>query len=164
MSIGHRKSSLVRIFALAGVAALTACDERGVGDRAADGAVRIREKLVAAPADAAGLHTWNGSAQYCQDLISNGHDDWVLPTMDQLNWMYQHKDTGAFAGTFKDRAQGNALVNGNTVAHWYWSAEEHPNSSDHAGIQSFSPGGDGWGPKEELKLSVRCVRAQPAVP
>ena len=124
------------------------------GNRLADGTIYAGNGFAAAPADAPGRYTWHDGNQYCEDLVAYGQDDWKLPTKEQLNRLYQNKNMGAFAGTFNDSADGI------TLAHWYWSSQEHASLSSNAWDQRFTDGFGGWGYKDHHELSVRCVRAE----
>jgi hypothetical protein len=125
------------------------------GDRLADGTIYAGNNFAATPADAPGSYIWTNGKRYCEDLVSNGHDNWTLPTKDQLNHLYQNKNTGSFAGTFNES---------NSLATYYWSSEKQANFLSFAWLQRFTDGGGGWGPKDDFELSVRCVRAEPSAP
>jgi hypothetical protein len=129
------------------------------GDRLADGTIYAGNNyfsdFAATPADAPGSYTWTNGKRYCEDLEAHGHDDWTLPTMDRLNYLYQDKNTGSFAGTFNENS---------SAAGWYWSSKEHASDSSSAWIQSFKDNFDGWVHKDSYELSVRCVRAEPRHP
>jgi hypothetical protein len=121
------------------------------GDRLADGTIYAGSNFAATPADAPGSYTWTNGKRYCEELVSNGHDDWTLPTKDQLNHLYQNKNTGSFAGTFNES---------NSLATYYWSSEKHASFSSNSWGQRFTDGDFGWYHKDSDELSVRCVRAE----
>ncbi len=50
---------------------------------------------------------FNTAVRYCADLQINGFDDWFVPSMDELNWMYGNLFLQGLGG----------LTNG-----WYWSS------------------------------------------
>ncbi len=67
--------------------------------------------------------TANYAAKLCYDLSYGGKDDWFLPSKDELNLMYELKDTiGGFADDY------------------YWSSSEYNNSAYAAWPQYFSSG------------------------
>ncbi len=67
------------------------------------------------------LGSGNYAAKICYDLVLGGHDDWFLPSKDELNELYKQRTTvGGFAS---DR---------------YWSSSEY--SSDYAWVQRFGNG------------------------
>lgn len=127
-----------------------------VGDGLVDGTIYAGNDFAATPANAPGLYTWADGKRYCENLEANGHDDWTLPTKDQLNHLYEKRNTGVFAGTFNERAF--------STADWYWSFTEHASNSSSAWNQRFTDGDDDWNHKDGIELSVRCVRAVPAAP
>jgi hypothetical protein len=128
------------------------------GDVCADGTIFAGNNFSVTAADAPSLYRWTSAKHYCENLETNGHDDWTLPTGGQLDQLYQKKDTGAFAGTFND------TVVPNYYAHWYWSSKEPGSNSSNAWSQRFTDGGGGWSLKVGDELSVRCVRAEPVAP
>lgn len=125
------------------------------GERLADGTIYGGNYFAATPADAPSLYTWNDGNRYCQGLEAFGHDDWFLPTLDQLKHLYENKDAGAFSGTFSS-------TRSKQFATWYWSSEERIGYVLDAWFQSFADGELGGAPKnkDDYELSVRCVRAE----
>tara|TARA_R110000868_G_scaffold344468_1_gene605477 strand:- start:1968 stop:2825 length:858 start_codon:yes stop_codon:yes gene_type:complete len=79
------------------------------------------------------------AAQYCNDLVFGGHDDWYLPSRDELNKLYLNRI-----------AIGNFSLNG-----YYWSSTER--SIDQAWIQSFSNGGQSTYVKSGV-FHIRAIR------
>lgn len=80
------------------------------------------------------------AAQYCADLILYGHDDWYLPSKNQLNILYGNN---ASIGNF------------NTSGTQYWSSTE--NDTNNAWKQFFSDGNQ-TGSGKYFTYAVRCVR------
>lgn len=123
------------------------------GNKLADGTIYAGNGFSATPADAPDLYEWAESKRYCEDLIANGHDDWALPTKDQLNKLYQNRNIGSFAGTFKEPGSSKADF-------WYWSSMEYPEEpyNDRAWAQYFANGfqTEVW---KDVQASVRCVRS-----
>ena len=105
------------------------------------------EKIVQALGD--GNYTKDGSvvelngnyaAKICDDLVLGGHDDWFLPSKDELNELYKQKSTvGGFA-SFSN----------------YWSSSEY--SASDAWSQDFKSGGQYFNYKN-YDEPVRAVRA-----
>ena len=63
----------------------------------------------------------NYAAKICDELVLGGHDDWFLPSRDELNELYKQKSTvGSFA------------------SYYYWSSSE--DSSYGAWLQTFDYG------------------------
>ncbi len=81
----------------------------------------------------------NYAAKICDDLDLGGYADWFLPSKDELNALYEQRDTvGGFAS--------------NT----YWSSSE--DSANYAWIQTFNNGFQSNGTKTNV-YHVRAVRA-----
>lgn len=96
-----------------------------------------------------GSATWDGAISYCQSLNFGGHQDWRLPTMDELKVIYQNQEA---IGGFN---QGNAEVNWGV----YWSSDTTENYPDLRQIVMFSgtpPINSNW-PRDRLGF-YRCVR------
>ena len=85
------------------------------------------------------LGTGNYAARLCYDLELGGYDDWFLPSKDELNKLYEQKDT---VGDF--------------TTYSYWSSSE--DGSAHAWYQSFNQGQKNDGSKDYAEY-VRAVRA-----
>jgi hypothetical protein len=87
------------------------------------------------------------AAAICRDLVLGGFDDWYLPSIEELNKMYQNI------------GQGNALGLGNVggfANNYYWSSTE--SASNSAWGQSFGFGFQYLNVKD-LTYYVRAVRA-----
>ena len=83
--------------------------------------------------------TGNYAAKICSDLVLGGHDDWFLPSKDELNKLYLNKIAiGGFANP------------------GYWSSSEDGNGN--AWIQYFDTGALNSIAKK-LECHVRAVRA-----
>jgi alpha-tubulin suppressor-like RCC1 family protein len=80
------------------------------------------------------------AAQTCSNLSANGHSDWYLPALNEVNVLYTNKV-----------AIGGFDVTGTT----YWSSTE--GSQTGANAKNFDTGGWGWWDKDQNK-PVRCVR------
>ena len=81
----------------------------------------------------------NYPAKICDDLVLGGHDDWFLPSKDELNELYKQRTiVGGFASDF------------------YWSSSEY--SADYAWGQYFGSGYQGYIHKDG-GVRIRAVRA-----
>jgi hypothetical protein len=98
---------------------------------------RTNTTNLAALADAASPHY---SAQACKNLNEDGHTDWYLPSLNELNVLY-----GGAA----------AIGNFSTGGAWYWSSSEVNNYS--AWMEQFSGGGQ-QGYNKNSYENIRCTR------
>lgn len=125
----------------------------------------------------AGLRDWHGhdGARFENDTalynaIRDGrHEElekWFIPTLDLVNGydknmdkvngnnLYEHKDKGAFRGTFTERKSSD-------IGQWYWSCTECRNDPpDLVQGVNFIDGGGGWLRKNTSEIYVRPVRAE----
>lgn len=99
---------------------------------------RNTELIVAALAE-------NGkAAQLCANLNVNGHKDWFLPSMDELDLIYKNLKRTEL-GSFKDD--------------WYWSSSASEYGSLAAWAQKFSDGSRNDYNHKGNTFLVRAVRA-----
>ena len=82
------------------------------------------------------------AAQRCNDMTSGGVSDWFLPSINELNLMYQNLKQKSLGG-FSDN--------------WYWSSSESNPAS--ARSQFFGTGLLNNNYKDYVSLSVRAARA-----
>lgn len=83
------------------------------------------------------------AATYCDTLDAHGHDDWYLPSQNELDVVYDNLKAGQPAGT-----------HGFQVA-YYWSSSEA--NSNTAWGQDFGNGNQNYYGKT-FSFRVRCVR------
>ncbi|MCX6277458.1 MAG: DUF1566 domain-containing protein [Bacteroidetes bacterium] len=106
-----------------------------IGTSTAIGTGQANTTLIVNGCSAAGI-----AARICDDLVLNGYSDWFLPSKDELNQMYLHKDAiGGFASDL------------------YWSSSQY--SANNAWYQSFANGDSGANIKTQPTYLVRAVRA-----
>jgi len=105
------------------------------------------KKMFTTPTDASLTMKWKKAMEYAAGLDAHGHHDWRVPTIDELNVLWENRDKGALKGTFN--------VTGSLPAAWYWSSTEDYNTT--AWNQRFSDGDQNWINKGN-DSSVRCVR------
>jgi hypothetical protein len=93
-------------------------------------------------------HT-GSAAKLSLDLIAGGQSDWFLPSIQELNMLWNNYYT---------IARSLAQISGATPLEWgyYWSSTEE--DSTNAWAYSFATGQAGFGGKD-LLLLVRAVRA-----
>ena len=88
---------------------------------------------------------FNEAKEYAAKLDAHGHQDWRVPTKDELNVLFQNRATiGGFNESISHRN------------HWYWSSTETKYNAI-AWDQRFSDGNQNWNFKYN-GLSLRCVR------
>ena len=94
-------------------------------------------------------HT-SSAAKLCLDLVSGGQSDWYLPSIHELNMLWNNYYTVARA--LSQISGATQLTNAN-----YWSSSEYTNSN--AWLFNFKYGStDGYGTKD-CTYYVRAVRA-----
>ena len=76
------------------------------------------------------------------------HDDWFIPTLEQLREMYKNRDA-SFCTTEST---------GSDSPDWYWSSTELRVNSSIVHSVRFSDGNEGWLLKDDVRLSCRPVR------
>ena len=87
------------------------------------------------------------AAQYCADLIENGHNDWYLPAKkDEFNQLWLNFGSGK-----THTSVGNFDVSGQS----HYSSSEY--SSQHGWLQRLSDGYQWATGKYDARL-LRCVR------
>ena len=88
------------------------------------------------------------AAAICEDLVLGGYDDWYLPSIEELNKMYQNI------------GQGNTLGLGNVggfAFKYYWSSTEA--DEYRAWLKNFNGGLSSIGLKNQTSYNLRAVRA-----
>ena len=120
-----------------------------LGDRMPDGTVyagfspTTGKAMYTTPADAPLPMTFKDAKQYATKLKACSHDDWRVPTRNELNAL------------FNNRASIGALDGASSPAHCYWSASER--NDRNAWFQRFTDGFQHHAIKT-VPSSVRCVR------
>jgi len=124
--------------------------EPKIGDKMPDGTVfagispDTNKPMYATPADAPLTMTFNKAKEYASQLDAHGHQDWRVPTKDELNVLFNNR-----------AAIGGFNLTGSDPAGWYWSASQTNGWS--AWDQRFS---DGYQDNDTKggHSSLRCVR------
>jgi hypothetical protein len=93
------------------------------------------------------------AAKRCQDLVINGYTDWFLPSLQELDMMYEHLKQ-------KDEEEDTGRENvGGFAEDFYWSSSEIEFWGQRFGMAiDFSQGNQSTRGKP-LRLRVRAVRA-----
>ena len=95
---------------------------------------------------AAGPMNWHDANKHAESL----GDGWRLPTMVELDYIYQNKDKLPAV---------DGLGRSSTNAIWVWSSETHPDYRNYARIRSMANGNDHWVSKGYDGISVVAVRS-----
>jgi hypothetical protein len=94
--------------------------------------------------------------EYAAALDSNGHRDWRLPNIVELNMLYQNRQTGALRGTFNETASSPGSQ--------YWSSSPGPllrRSTESVWVQLFENGALYPSPKDDNEEgAVRPIRVE----
>jgi hypothetical protein len=100
--------------------------------------------MYATPADAPLTLTFNEGRQYAEKLDACGHQDWRVPTKDELNVLFNNR-----------AAIGGFNVVNDEIACWYWSSSQY--GRWNAWNQRFSNGDQDFTNKGN-HASARFVR------
>ena len=132
------------------------------GDRMADGTVcagispQSGKPLYAMPSDESIRMSFNEAADFAARLETHGHNDWRLPTLEELNILFNNR---AAIGGFNTTGEGSSA--------WYWSSTEMNDIAAYC--ERFSDGFSEPGYRTD-PLSIRFIRTatgdemlQPAV-
>lgn len=94
-----------------------------VGMKMDDGSIYVGkspstgEAMYTTPKDTSMLMNFNTAAAYTKELRAHGHNDWRLPTVEELKVLIKNKNTGALKGTFSGENEDAAQLDG-----WYLSS------------------------------------------
>jgi hypothetical protein len=93
--------------------------------------------------------TWTGAISYCEQIEIDGHDDWRLPNINELESITDlSRSAPAIDPTFQ-----------HTASDGYWSSTTIVGHEGNAWGVYFHDGGDDWDDKDGTTY-VRCVRAR----
>lgn len=135
-----------------------------IGDTMPDGSVFAGRtpdstKLIfAMPTDLDVTITFNKAAKAVDTLNTNktlGHDDWEIPSLENLRVLYKNRNEGALKGAFNTNKGGFFDSN---YPDWYWSSTEDRGNPSGVWDVRFSDGDVDWNRKDDNRLSCRPVR------
>ena len=116
-----------------------------------------KQQIYAMPTDLDVTMTFNDAAKRVEKLNADkflGHDDWQIPSLENLRVLYRNKNENALKGTFNTTNKGS----GSDCPDWYWSSTENRDNSSYVRGVRFSDGGEFWFHKDSGILSCRPVR------
>jgi hypothetical protein len=137
------------------------------GAKIADGSIFAgltagrKQEIYAMPTDLDVTMDFNDAAAAVRKLNDNkalGHDDWQIPSLENVRVLYKNKNEGALKGTFNTSSKRSPPV----FPGWYWSSTTE-NHDIWPGVHfvRFSEGQEFWFPKGLSRLSCRPVRLVP---
>ena len=121
--------------------------------KAADGRL-----ILAMPNDLDVTMTFNDAAKAVKTINKNkslGHDDWEIPSLENVRILQKNKDEGALKGSFN---LTGSKASGSDFPDWYWSSTEDRDYPSCVLIVRFSDGHELWHHKDDIRLSCRPVR------
>jgi len=121
-----------------------------VGDKIPDGTIYAGispdtgKAMYATSKDAPLTMKWKAAMEYAAKLDAHGHDDWRVPTKNELNVLFNNR-----------AAIGGFDISGSVPAGWYWSSTQ--TNDLIAWGQRFSDGSQASNFQTSAS-SLRCVR------
>ncbi|HSH52900.1 MAG TPA: DUF1566 domain-containing protein [Bacteroidales bacterium] len=92
------------------------------------------------PEDLQGEYSWEEAKNACESLTAYGHNDWYLPTIDELEFLYNNRIALNMQGT------------------WYWSSTPKRPGSTRAMLEKNFDDGKTYDTGANAKRLVRCIR------
>lgn len=98
------------------------------------------EQYQVMPEDLSGVYRWQEANDGCESSTAYGYDDWFLPSIEQLDFLY--KNRGAL----------------NMFGEWYWSSTPLRPGSYKAMFEKNFNNGKNYDTNAGAKRQARCVR------
>ena len=92
------------------------------------------------PDDLAGKHKWVEAKGACDNSTAYGYNDWYLPTIEELVFLYNNRIVLNMNGT------------------WYWSSTPKRHGSTSAMFEKNFEDGKTYDTGSNAKRQVRCIR------
>ena len=92
------------------------------------------------PEDISGEYKWEDAKNTCESSSAYDHNDWILPTIENLDFMYNNRIALNMNGT------------------WYWSSTPKRQGSTSAMFEKNFEDGKTYDTGANARRSVRCVR------
>jgi Protein of unknown function (DUF1566) len=128
--------------------------ELKIGEHMPDGTVYAgispgtRRPMYTTPTDVPVTLTFNQARRYAKRLNAHGHQDWHVPTLNELTAL------------FNNRALIGGFNSGSRAVLWHWSSS--PFDDWDAWAQRFDDGKQNYRSQNQHHSSVRLVRDGPA--
>jgi len=129
------------------------------GDKMPDGSIYIGKSVITGDAlyamakDAPMTCKWPVAMKYAQTSKECGHNDWRVPTEDEMKAISKRRDRGALKGTFNDSSL--------TSERLYWTSQEIFYPGDvHAVTIDVLRSDERWADKFKA-VNLRLVRSGP---
>lgn len=101
---------------------------------------------------------WENAKTYCDNLALGGHDDWRLPTINELETIVDYgRVEGKPVGSLGSIDPVFQYVKGPTNFLYYWLSTTYLSNSSQAWMVYFKNGSGQFGSKT-FDNNVRCVR------
>ena len=109
--------------------------------------------LLWASGDNGGPITWEEAMKFCRNYRGGGHDDWRMPTQEELAGMYDPGTTNTRTptGGCKGGYHITGLIHITSCCIWYWNGID-----EVGGFFHFDTGPDGWR-NQSLSLHPRVL-------
>lgn len=98
------------------------------------------ESYQVMPEDLSGMHRWNEANEGCESSSAYGYDDWFLPAIEQLEFLYKNRGALNMFGT------------------WYWSSTPKKPGSYSAMFEKNFENGKNYDTGANAKRNARCIR------
>ncbi len=137
-----------------------------IGDQMKDGSVYAgltedgTQKIFAMPTDLDVAMTFNDAAKRITELNADnalGHDDWQIPSLKNLEVLYENKKEGSLKDTFNTDYDSEH-------PNYYCSSTTGGHDSSIMFYARFNNGYEDWGGKDANQYSCRPVRLAPVAP
>jgi hypothetical protein len=92
------------------------------------------------PEDLKGEYSWEEAKNACESSTAYGYNDWYLPTIDVLEFLYNNRVALNMTGT------------------WYWSSSPKKPGSTRAMLEKNFEDGKTYDTGANAKRQVRCIR------
>jgi hypothetical protein len=111
------------------------------------------EHIFTLPQDVSLSMNFNSAAKYARELDAHGHQDWHVPSIEELQLLFHAKYRGALKGTFNTTGKVGSVC--------YWSTTAMNAHGTIVKLMRFSDGLSGWSSGGHDTPNCRPVRTVP---